>query len=47
METNEKKWAYTMLNNGIRTRNFYIADVHIITVASIPTEPPRLYIILR
>ena len=33
-----------MLNNGIRTLNFfYVAHVHIITVASLPTEPQRIY----
>ena len=37
------QYAYKMLNNGTRTLNFYIAHVHIITVASLPTEPPRIY----
>ena len=39
METNEKNRAYKMLNNGIGTCIF----IHIITFASLPTEPPRLY----
>ena len=28
---------------GFEPVTFYIAHVHIITVASLPTEPPRLY----
>ena len=47
METNEKKIehfnkpikCYTM---GFKPVTFYNAHVHIITVASLPTEPPGL-----
>ena len=31
------------LTMGFEPLTFYIAHVHIITVASLPTEPPRIY----
>ena len=30
---------------GFEPLTFYIAHVHIITVASLPTEPPRIYML--
>ena len=48
METNEKKIEH--INRpikcfimGFEPLTFYIAHVHIITVVSLPTEPPWIY----
>ena len=48
METNEKKIEHInkpikCFPMGFEPLTFYIAQVRIITVASLPTEPPRIY----
>ena len=49
METNEKKIEHINKHfvkcktMGFEPVTFYIAHVQIITFASLPTEPPRLY----
>ena len=46
METNEKKEHINKpikcLTMGFEPLTFYIAHVHTFTVASLPTEPPRI-----